>query len=165
MESNGVLGVLRSPGVRSPLFPPWFAYNTGIHKTTKSSPYELVYGRLPHLPIHAQPSHVSFNSPNNYFEQLRKTLRIYHQAAKYHIILQQQHSKESYDHNRQDPQYKIGDRVLTRIQGIRGKLDPKFSLLPKVITAVYHSIYLVQDEDSHVASRVHVGDLRPILIE
>ena len=142
-----------------------FAYNTGIHKTTKYSPYELVYGRLPRLPIHTRPSHVSFNSQNNYFEQLRKTLRIYHQAAKYHIILQQQHSKEFYDRNRQNPQYKIGDRVLTRIYGIRGKLDPKFSPIPKVITGVYHPIYVVQDEDRHATSRVHVGDLRPILIE
>jgi hypothetical protein len=124
-----------------------------------------MYGRLPRLPIHTRPSHVSFNSPNNYFEQLRKTLRIYHKAAKYHIILQQQHSKEFYDNNRQDPQYKIGDRVLTRMHGIRGKLDPKFSPIPKVITGVYHPIYLVEDAESHIASRVHVGDLRPILIE
>ena len=142
-----------------------FAYNTGIHKTTKYSPYELVYGRLPRLPIHTRPSQVTFNSPNNYYEQLRKTLRIYHQAAKYHIILQQQHSKEFYDRNRQNPQYKIGDRVLTRIYGIRGKLDPKFSPIPKVITGVYHPIYVVQDEDTHVTARVHVGDLRPILID
>ncbi|CAF4190212.1 unnamed protein product, partial [Rotaria magnacalcarata] len=48
----------------------------------------------------------------------------------------------AYDHNRLDPQYKIGDKVLTRIHGNRGKLDPKFSPIPKV----------------------HVSDLRPIII-
>ena len=141
-----------------------FAYNTGIHKTTKYSPFELLYGRLPRLPISTRPAYFSFVKPNDYFEQLKKTLRIYHQAAKHHIVLQQQYNKTSYDHNRLDPQYKIGDKVLTRIQGNRGKLEPKFSPIPQVITQVYHPIYVIQDEINHVSSQVHVADLRPILI-
>ena len=28
-----------------------FAYNTAIHTTTKSSPFELMYGRLPTVPV------------------------------------------------------------------------------------------------------------------
>ena len=142
-----------------------FAYNTGIHKSTKYSPYELLYGRSPRLPINTRPPHFSFVKPNDYFEQLKKTLRIYHQAARHHIILRQQNNKKMYDHNRLNPQYKVGDRVLTRIHGIRGKLDPKFSSTPKIITQVHHPIYEVQDEESHVVSQVHVADLRPILID
>ncbi|CAF4379641.1 unnamed protein product [Rotaria sp. Silwood2] len=141
-----------------------FAYNTGIHKTTKYSPYELVYGRLSRLPINTRPSHFSFAKPNDYFEQLKRTLRIYHQAARHHIILQQQSNKNMYDRNRLNPQYKIGDKVLTRIHGNRGKLDSKFSPIPKMITQVYHPIYEVRDEENHVYSQVHVADLRPILI-
>ncbi|CAF0988774.1 unnamed protein product [Rotaria magnacalcarata] len=141
-----------------------FAYNTGIHKTTKYSPFELLYGRLPRLPISTRPQYFSFVKPNDYFEQLRKTLRIYHQAAKHHIVLQQQNNKTAYDHNRFDPQYKIGDKVLTRIHGNRGKLDPKFSPIPKVITQVHHPIYVVQDETNHASFQVHVADLRPIII-
>ena len=34
-----------------------FAYNTGIHKSTKFSPHELLYGRSARLPIHVQPKH------------------------------------------------------------------------------------------------------------
>ena len=142
-----------------------FAYNTGIHKTTKYSPYELLYGRAPRLSIHTRPQPFSFAKPNDYFEQLRKTLRIYHQAAHHHIILQQQNNKHAYGHNRLDPHYRIGDKVLTRLQGSRGKLDPKFSPIPKVITQVNHPIYEVQDEESQVFSQIHVADLRPILVD
>jgi glycyl-tRNA synthetase beta subunit len=98
-----------------------FAYNTGIHKTTKYSPYELLYGRLPRLPIDTRHTHFTFNKPNDYFEQLKKTLRIYHQSTRHNIIQQQQMNKNWFDKNRLDPEYRIGDKVLTRIYGLRGK--------------------------------------------
>ena len=140
-----------------------FAYNSGTHKTTNYSPFELLYGRAPRLPIHPQPSHFSFNKPHDYFEQLRKTLRIYHQSARNNIILQQAKNKVYYDKNRMDPIYNLGDTVLTRLHGTKGKLDPLFSLTPKTIIRASHPIYIVQDPASHLESQVHVSDLRPIL--
>ncbi|CAF4174488.1 unnamed protein product, partial [Rotaria sordida] len=132
------------------------------HKTTKYSPYELVYGRPPRLPISTRPPYFSFSKPNDYFNQLQKTLRIYHQAAKQNILRQQQDNKYRYDKNRPDPHYKLGDKVLTRIYGLRGKLDPKFSPIPKLIISVNHPIYIVHDTQTNMTSQVHVGDLRPI---
>ncbi|CAF4520551.1 unnamed protein product [Rotaria magnacalcarata] len=145
------------------LQPVVFAYNTGIHKSIKFSPYELLYGRAARLPIHPQPTHFIFNKPNDYFEQLRKTLRIFHQASKDNLRLQQQHSKIYYDRNRLNPQLSLGDRVLTRIHNSRGKLDPRFSSIPKVVVEIHHPVYVVEDEYTHEKSQVHISDLRPIL--
>ena len=142
-----------------------FAYNTGVHKTTKYSPYELLYGRSPRLPIDTPRTHFIFHKPNDYFEQLKKTLRIYHQSARHNIIQQQQNNKTWYDRNRLDPHYRIGDKVLTRIYGLRGKLEPKFSATLKIIIRVQHPIYIVEDAISHIQSQVHVNDLRPILMD
>ncbi|CAF4107149.1 unnamed protein product [Rotaria magnacalcarata] len=140
-----------------------FAYNPGVHKSTKFSPYELLYGRPARLPIHAPPIHFTFNKPSDYFEQLKKTLRIFHQASKDNILLQQQATKVYYDRRRLNPQLTLDDKVLTRIYTSREKLDPKFASIPKVVVEVRHPVYVVEDEDTHVTSQVHISDLRPIL--
>ncbi|CAF2152736.1 unnamed protein product [Rotaria magnacalcarata] len=110
-----------------------FAYHTGVHKTTKYSPFELLYGRAPYLSINAPPTYSTFIKPNDYFEQLKKTLRIYQQAAKSNIIEQQQINKNWYDRNCLDSHYQIGNEVLTRIHRLRGKLDPNFQSHRKLL--------------------------------
>ena len=140
-----------------------FAYNSGAHKTTSYSTYELLYGRAPRLPFHSKPSHLSFPHPHDYLTQLTKTLKIFHQSARALIIQQQTRNQQYYNRNRTDPVYLVGDRVLTRIQGSRGKLDPLFSPSPKIIVESLHPIYIVRDEQTTVESRVHVNDLRPLL--
>ena len=142
-----------------------FAYNTGVHRTTMYSPYELLYGRPARLPIDPQPSRFSLRKPSDYFEQLRKTLRIFHNSAKQRISLQQKSNKDRYDHNRLDPHYKVGDSVLTRIHGLRGKLDPKFSSTPHTVVHTQHPVYLLEDQKTNMRSQAHVNDLRPILID
>ena len=141
-----------------------FMYNSGSHKTTKFSPYELVFGHPPRLPIHAKQSHFSFLKSNDYFEQIKKTMKRFHQSARTNILRQQSKNKTYYDKNRLDPKYKVGDRVLTKIQGMKGKLDPRFSITPKVIIHTQYPTYTVRDKITRIESRVHVSDLRPLLI-
>lgn len=142
-----------------------FVYNTGLHKSTKYCPFELLYGRPSQLPIHPRPRHLSFSKPNDYFQQLQKTLRLYHQAARVHTTLQQEQRKKTYDVNRRDLKDSIGDAVLTRVHRNRGKLDPRFSPIPKLIIQETHPTYEVFDEESQVSSQVHVADLPPLRIE
>ncbi|CAF1525917.1 unnamed protein product [Rotaria sp. Silwood1] len=142
-----------------------FAYNTGVHKSTKFSPYELLYGRTARLPIHIQPKEFTFLKPSDYFEQLKKTLRIFHQASRENILCQQQANQTYYNKNRLDPQLKLGDKVFTRIYVSKGKLDPKFSPIPKIVVEIHHPMYVVEDEYTHIRSQVHISDLRPISFE
>ncbi|CAF1511352.1 unnamed protein product [Rotaria sordida] len=123
-----------------------FTYNTGVQKSTKFSPYEFLYDRAARLPIYTQPTQFTFNKPIDYFEQLKKTLRIFHQASRDNILLQQQATNIYYNRHRLNSQLKLGDKVLTRVYGSKGKLDPKFSSIPKIIVEGYHPIYVVEDE-------------------
>jgi transposase InsO family protein len=142
-----------------------FAYNSGTHKTTHYSPYHLVFGRPPRLPIHSKLSSFSFSRPNSYFNQLRKSLKYLHHSARNNIIRQQATNKGYFDKNRLDTHYKVGDKVLTKLHGMKGKLDPLFSMNPKVITRAQHPTYIVRDEITNIESRVHVGDIRPLIVD
>ena len=139
-----------------------FAYNTGVHKSTKFSPYELLFGRPARLPICTKSKEFTFLKPNDYFEQLKKTLRIFHQASRENILVQQQANQTYYNKNRPNPQLKIGDKVLTRIFTSTGKLDPKFSAVPKIIVEV-HPMYVVEDESTGIRSPIHISDLRSLI--
>ncbi|CAM4802461.1 unnamed protein product [Rotaria magnacalcarata] len=132
-------------------------------KSTKFSPYELLYGCAARPPIHSRSQHFTFLKPNDYFEQLKKTLRIFHQASRENILLQQQANQEYYNKNRLDPQLKLGDKVLRRIYISKGKLDPKFSPIPNIVVELHHPMYAVEDEYTGIRSQVHISDLRPLI--
>ncbi|CAF4938297.1 unnamed protein product, partial [Rotaria socialis] len=54
------------------LAPVIYAYNTGEHSTTGYSPFQLMFGRYPILPINHTPATFKFNRPSDYWMKLIK---------------------------------------------------------------------------------------------
>ncbi|CAF0928234.1 unnamed protein product [Didymodactylos carnosus] len=53
-------------------YPVIFAYNTGVHSSTKFSPYVLQFGRRPRLPIDPPPTQLNLPNPSDYHSQNHK---------------------------------------------------------------------------------------------
>ena len=147
------------------LSPVVFAYNTGCHSTTQYAPYELLFGREPRFPTDQSRTSFTFQRPNDYYEQLKKSMKIIHSHARENIIRKQRQYKIQYDKQRSDPHYAIDDRVLIRRHGMKNKLEPKFSITPQIIVREEHPVYVVKDEITQSETRVHINDIRPIYVE
>ena len=139
-----------------------FAYNTGTHSTTNYSPFQLLFGREPRLPTDGRISSFIFRKPNDYYEQLKKSMKLIHGYARENIIRKQHQYKTQYDKQRPDPHYAINDRVLIRRHGMKNKLEPKYSVTPQIIIREEHPVYVVKDEITQCETRVHINDIRPI---
>jgi hypothetical protein len=98
-----------------------FAYNTSVNVATKCTPFEMMYGRKPKLPLDLLLPNVSIDlqlDPNNYAQNLKKKLQLAYALAKKNRDTRMDKEKINYDRKRRAANYKLNDymsRVKTRL--------------------------------------------------
>ena len=138
-----------------------FAYNTARHDTTKTSPFYLVYGREPRLPID-----VTMNLPSAFditddiqtrFEEARGIIR-------QSVIDARRRQKYAYDKSHRKLELMIGQKVLvyTKIRkiGLNEKLLNSYHgpfVLVKKLTPV---TYLAEDLRTKKRTRAHINRIK-----
>ncbi|CAF1411198.1 unnamed protein product, partial [Didymodactylos carnosus] len=75
------------------------AYNTGQPASIGHSPFQLMFGREPTLPVPQKQPALTLAEPNDYWFRMMRALTVYHQAARQNIKIQQQLAKARFDRN------------------------------------------------------------------
>ena len=103
-----------------------YAYNCTKHETTKVSPFELMFGRKPKLPIDSafqSPMEGSYssNDTKKYLEDLRDRIQTTQNIVKKYTKKAQVKQKEQFDKRAKASKIVVGDRVLVKILAFDGK--------------------------------------------
>ena len=118
------------------------AYNCTKHDSTGYSPFYLMFGRQPRLPIdlvlglHKDQGHAS--SYSKYVDDLRKSLESAYDTALKHTGSSQSRQKKTFDKKVRGATLRIGDRVLVR--------NVAFSGPHKLADRWREQVYIVQDQ-------------------
>ena len=100
-----------------------FAYNCTRNDATGYSPFYLLYGRSPHLPIDIMfgidPDH-EVTSYQNYVLKWKRGMQQAFELASRHAKKRAAHNKQTYDHGLYGSQLTVGGRVLVRNLRERG---------------------------------------------
>ena len=140
-----------------------FNYNTSIHTTTGTIPFELMYGRLPILPFDHQQPIVTLSQDPEHIKKLKQYLLSLTEHAKINILQQQKKYKQRYDHYRTNPVYKINDLVLIQVFNRRNKFDIRYEGPYRIIQKLGQKTYIVRHiKNSTLTRQVTIDVIRPV---
>ncbi|XP_024658169.2 retrovirus-related Pol polyprotein from transposon opus [Maylandia zebra] len=124
----GMLGTLQEDDKlkwRDHVQPLAHAYNCTKNDTTGYSPYQLMFGRQPNLPIDVafglNVSRQDSVTHSEYVKKLRESLQESYKLAVEHSEKAALRNKSRYDLKVRESTLEVGDRVLVKNVGIRGK--------------------------------------------
>ena len=116
-----------------------FAYNTTPHTSTGETPFFLMYGRDPEVPMEdiLVPRKISYFLDDKYEEEVHLRLKLAHQEAQTQLEKSFQQMKIAHDKGTKLPTFKVGDTVYLKVGnvkvGVGRKLAPKWNG-PYIIT-------------------------------
>ncbi|CAF1005522.1 unnamed protein product, partial [Brachionus calyciflorus] len=106
-----------------------FAYNTAIHFTTKFTPYELMYGRKPKLPIDLVYKIPNLNlkfDPNGYAEYIKNKFTKMYETVRKNRDVRVLKNKVIYDRQVMAAKFKEGDAVWLKNEQVKKGQSKKF---------------------------------------
>ena len=116
-----------------------YAYNCTKHETTKISPYEIMFGRKPRLPIDSMfdtPVQEVSNTTKEYVEELKKRMKTAQDIAQTVTEEARIKIKTVYERKARAPKIHVGDKVLVKILTFEGKHKMEDRLEDDIYTVV-----------------------------
>lgn len=138
-----------------------YAYNATPHSTTGYSPFYLMFGRDPRLPINqlVELEETQGHQPSSWITKHQTELRDAHQRVAVRLAKEADTRKQRYDrHSRTKPSpIEVGHRVLIRDRALRGrnKIQDRWSTrVHKVVEQLDNGAYVIEPADGHGSTRV-----------
>lgn len=124
LEMLGTLQPDEKSDWKSHIGPLVHAYNATRHETTHFSPFYLMFGRHPRLPVDLVlnvPQEEEEQTQAQYVQDLRQRLQSAYELATAQARKAQQHQKDNYDKKVKGSAVQVGDRVLVEKLAFDGK--------------------------------------------
>ena len=128
-----------------------FAYNTAVHATTKCTPYELVFGMKPKVPLDLlaeSPKLELFFNPESYAETIQEELRRAYKRVSEARDLKMDKAKLRYDRKVRAASFNVNDKVwlldTAMKKGVCKKLSKKYKGPYNVITRLEDCNYTLK---------------------
>ena len=147
-----------------------FAYRTSIQASTKETPFYLMYGRDPRLPIDATllKAHELYTNTDDYRAVLADRFLEARKLTHDNIELAQQRQKQQYDKGTKEVSYDVGQRVWlytpNNRKGLSSKLTHNWHGPFRILAKKSPVNYLLDSNDERSYSHVvHVNRLKPCI--
>lgn len=143
-----------------------FCYNTGYQESVQQSPFFLVYGRDPILPLDVvfnRQELAELQDASNYTALVHERLSSARKLAADNIKLAQERQKLYFDRGRKDVILEKGQLVLLRSPPVGLKGSRKFTGPFRVVARLSPVNYEIETEDSSWSDVVHIEKLKPYL--
>ena len=140
-----------------------FAYNTAEHATTKFSPFYLVYGRQPKIPLDLITNEIlidlGFNE-DDYASELQRNLQIAFEQVIRNRDFYMQRAKIRHDRKVRAARFKINDLVWLQVkfvkQGRTQKLAARWKGPYRVLNVIGETTYVIRKEDNARSRKITV---------
>ena len=101
-----------------------FAINSSVHEATGYSPYFLMHGQTPAMPIDEV---LSTDNPKTQIHRAARLIKTFRKKAKEKLLLSHLRNKKLYDEHRKEHKFKIGDLVLRKRGQVKQGDTPKLA--------------------------------------